>query len=78
MRKFISLVVMATMLAGCNMHLNGRDVEAATEYCADKGGVYSINLTMDDTVKCVRDSRTRLLRVVRAELGASSTEVQPQ
>lgn len=78
MRKIISFVVMAVALSGCNMYINGKDVEAAAEYCKDKGGVYNINLTLEDTVACAKHPRTRLLRTVRAELGASSTEVQPQ
>lgn len=72
MRKIITAVVMALTLAGCNLHLNGRDVETAVEYCKDKGGVYSITLLLEDTVTCARSQQASLLRAVRDELGATS------
>lgn len=45
--RYLLILISLIVLNGCSKVVTNQDIEIATKYCSDKGGVYSIQLRGD-------------------------------
>lgn len=52
MKRFVILVVVVSVLAGCNAWVSGATVNLAQYACRNEGGISDINTALGATVTC--------------------------